>query len=308
MIRDEKRYNRHLHRKDNLVLWFMALPGIITLFLFNYLPMHGLVIAFKDFLPIKGIWGSAWNGIDNFKFYFGSIDAVRTLRNTICYSVAFIFLDVFFGLAVAIGLYNLKTNLGRKIYNTIMILPRFLSMVLVAYVVYGLLANKGIVNGILTSFGLNPISFYTSPEYWPVVLTLTHIWATVGMNSIMYLSSLSSLDTSLVEAARIDGATRWQIIRHVYVPHLYPIISIIMILAVGKIFNGDFGLFYQVPMDKGALYSTTDIIPTYVYRGLVGNNFGVSTAVGLFQSVTGCFMVVVTNLIVRKISPENSMF
>lgn len=296
------------HRTDNIVLWMMAIPGIIMLLLFNYFPMVGLVIAFKNFVPIKGIFGSDWNGLDNFEFFFTSIDAMRTLRNTVAYSLMFIVVDVIFGLAVAIALYNLKSSLGRKVYNTIMILPRFLSMVLVGYIVYGLLATQGVVNTFLTNLGFDKIQFYNKPEYWPVILTITHIWASVGMGSIMYLSSLSSLDTNLVEAARIDGANQWDVIWNVYIPHLYPVVSVLIILAIGKIFNGDFGLFYQVPMDQGVLYPTTDIIPTYVYRGLAQGDFGPSAAVGLFQSVAGCIMVVLSNLVVKKISPENSLF
>ena len=297
-----------LHRKDNATLWLLAIPGVIALLMFNYIPMFGLVIAFKDYVPVKGIFGSEWNGLDNFKFFFTSVDAVRTLRNTIGYSLMFIVVDVIAGLAVAIALYNLKTRLGRKVYNTVMILPRFLSMVLVAYIVYGLLSLNGVVNSLLRMMGMETVSFYTEPGYWPVILTIVHIWASVGMNSIMYLANLSSLDTSLVEAARIDGANRWQVIRNIYIPHLYPIISVLIILAIGKIFNGDFGLFYQVPMDKGTLYPTTDIIATYVYRGLAEGNFAVSAAVGMFQSVAGCIMVVLSNLVVKKISPENSLF
>lgn len=297
-----------LHRKDNVTLWMLAIPGVVALLMFNYIPMFGLVIAFKDYVPVQGIFGSEWNGLDNFKFFFSSVDAVRTLRNTIGYSLMFIVVDVIAGLAVAIALYNLKTRLGRKAYNTIMILPRFLSMVLVAYIAYGLLSLNGVVNSLLKMIGMETVSFYTEPGYWPVILTIVHIWASVGMNSIMYLANLSSLDTSLVEAARIDGANRWQVIRNIYIPHLYPIISVLIILAIGKIFNGDFGLFYQVPMDKGTLYPTTDIIATYVYRGLAEGNFAVSAAVGMFQSVAGCIMVVLSNLVVKKISPENSLF
>ena len=297
-----------LHRKDNVTLWMLAIPGVVALLMFNYIPMFGLVIAFKDYVPVQGIFGSEWNGLDNFKFFFTSVDAVRTLRNTIGYSLMFIVVDVIAGLAVAIALYNLKTRLGRKAYNTIMILPRFLSMVLVAYIAYGLLSLNGVVNSLLKMIGMETVSFYTEPGYWPVILTIVHIWASVGMNSIMYLANLSSLDTSLVEAARIDGANRWQVIRNIYIPHLYPIISVLIILAIGKIFNGDFGLFYQVPMDKGTLYPTTDIIATYVYRGLAEGNFAVSAAVGMFQSVAGCIMVVLSNLVVKKISPENSLF
>ncbi len=303
-----KRRRSTLHRRDNIVLWAMAIPGVVMLFLFNYMPMSGLVVAFKNYVPIKGIWESPWNGFQNFRFFFTSVDALRTLRNTVGYSLIFILVDVVFGLAVGIALYILRNGVARKVYNTVMILPRFLSMVIVAYISYGLLSLNGVLNNILGFFGISPISFYSDANYWPVIITVVHIWATVGMNSIMYLASLSGLDTTLVEAARLDGANRWQIILNVYVPHLYPIISVLLILAVGNIFYGDFGLFYQVPMDLGNLYAATDVLSTYVYRGLQTGNFGVSTAIGLFQSLAGCIMVVLTNLIVKKISPENSLF
>lgn len=300
--------NHRLYRKENAVLWLMALPGIVLLLMFHYFPMSGIAIAFKNFNPIKGLWGSEWNGLDNFKLFFESVDAWRIVRNTLFYSIMFIIVDVICGLAVAIMLYNLKGRWGRKIYNTIMVLPRFLSMVLVAYIVYGMLSPTGVINTILKAFGVETIYFYRHEKYWPTILTITHIWASVGMGSIMYLAHLSSLDSALVEAARIDGANTWNIVCHVYVPHLYPIISVLLILAVGKIFNGDLGLFYQVPMDQGVLYPTTDIITTYVYRGLTNNTYGPSAAIGLIQGVAGCIMVVASNLVVKKISPENSLF
>ena len=299
---------KQLHRKDNLMLWSLAIPGIIFLLLFNYIPMYGLKIAFVNFIPVKGMDGSAWNDFQNFRFFFDSIDAKRILRNTVLYSTSFIALDIVAGLAVGIALFNLKNNFARKVYNTIMILPRFLSMVLIAYVVYGLISHNGVINNLLESWGIDRISFYTEPGYWPIILAIVHVWAKVGMGSIMYLAHLSGLDTGLVEAARLDGANGWQVVWHVYLPHLRPIISVLLILSVGSIFGGDFGLFYQIPMDKGALYETTDIINTYVYRGMMQGNYGVSAAIGLLQSAAGCIMVVIANLVIRKISPENSMF
>ena len=164
------------------------------------------------------------------------------------------------------------------------------------------------INTLLASLNKESISFYSEPKYWPYVITITHIWATVGINSILYLSSLSSLDTSLIEAARIDGANKWQVIRNVYIPHLYSVASILLILSIGTIFSGDFGLFYQVPMNLGTLFPTTDVVSTYIYRGLENGNFAVSAAVGLFQSVAGCIMVLISNAIIRKVSPENALF
>ncbi len=299
-----------LHRKDNIALWLMILPGLIITIMFNYVPLYGLVIAFKDFVPIKGIEGSDWCGFENFEMFFTTLDAMRTVRNTIFYSLIFIVVDVVFALALAIMLFNLTHRGAMKTYQTIIILPRFMSFVLIAYIVEGLLSNSGVINSALVSMGIldEPILFYQEPKYWPVILTITHIWKSMGMNSIMYLAALSSMDTGLIEAATLDGANRWQIVRNVYIPHLTPIVTVCLILAVGKIFNGDFGLFYSVPKDTGALYETTDIIATYVYRGLTNNNMGVSTAIGLVQSVCGCIAVILSNLAVRKIDPDSALF
>ncbi len=299
-----------LHRRDNISLWLMVLPGLIVTILFNYVPLYGLSIAFKDYVPIKGIEGSAWNGLENFKMFFTTLDATRTIRNTLAYSLVFIVVDVVFALALAIMLFNLTSRGAMKTYQTIIILPRFMSFVLIAYIVEGLISNSGVINSALVSMGIlkEPIVFYQEPKYWPVILTITHIWKSMGMNSVMYLAALSSMDTSLIEAATMDGANRWQVVRNVYIPHLTPIVTVCLILAIGKIFNGDFGLFYSVPKDTGALYETTDIIATYVYRGLTNNNMGVSAAIGLVQSVCGCLAVILSNLAVRKIDPDSALF
>ncbi len=299
-----------LHRKDNIALWLMVLPGLIYTIMFSYVPMFGLRIAFTDYHPLKGIWGSPWVGLENFKMFFGTVDAVRTITNTITYSLIFIIVDVIFALALAILLFNLTSGGARKAYQTIIILPRFMSFVLIAYIVEGLLNNSGVINSALMSLGIldEPILFYTDSKYWPVILTITHIWKSMGMNSVMYLAALSSMDTGLVEAATIDGANRWQVTRNVYIPHLMPIVTVCLILSVGTIFNGDFGLFYSVPKDTGALYPTTDIVATYVYRGLTNGNMDISAAIGLVQSACGCIAVVLTNLAVRKINPESALF
>ncbi len=299
-----------LHRKDNAALWMMVLPGLIYTIMFAYVPMFGLRIAFTDFNPLEGIFGSRWVGFENFEMFFTTVDSVRTIRNTVAYSLVFIAVDVVFALALAILLFNLTSGGARKAYQTIVILPRFMSFVLIAYIVEGLLNNRGVINTLLLDMGIieEPILFYTDPKYWPVILTITHIWKSMGMNSVMYLAALSSMDTGLVEAATIDGANRWQVVRNVYIPHLMPIVTVCLILSVGTIFNGDFGLFYSVPKDTGALYPTTDIVATYVYRGLTNNNMDISAAIGLVQSICGCIAVVTTNLVVRRINPESALF
>lgn len=295
--------------KENLQMITMTIPGLVLVLLFCYLPMPGIAIAFKKYNPNLGIWGSEWNGLDNFKFFFTSQDAGRTIRNTVLYSVGFLIIDLVFAVGLALMFYFLRSKKGLKVYNTIVITPKFMSAVIVAFIVYAILSpSYGLLNSIIKFFGGEPIAWYSEAKYWPWILTITHIWQTVGMNSIVYYASLMSLDESLLEAAVIDGANRRQQIFHVIIPHLVPIMVITTILGMGSIFGGDFGLFYQVPKDQGLLYSTTDIISTYTYRAMLSGSLEKSAAVGLFQSVVGLIMVVTTNAIVKKISPENSLF
>ena len=295
--------------KENVNLSLMAVPGALLLLIFNYFPMLGIVIAFKDYNPNLGITGSPWAGLKNFEFFFTSQDAFRVIRNTLGYSLTFLVVDLVAGVGLALMFYNLKSKRALKFYNTVVILPKFMSTVIISFLVYALLnPSYGIVNIVITAFGGSKVQWYMKPEYWPVILTLTHLWQTVGMNSIIYYASLMGLDESLLEAAALDGANKRQQTWHVVLPHLIPVMVITTILAIGHIFSGDFGLFYQVPKDVGLLYPTTDIINTYTFRALQEGALEKSTAVGLFQSLTGFIMVVITNAIVRKVSPENSLF
>ena len=295
--------------QDNLQLLTLALPGALALLVFNYLPMFGIVIAFKKYNPNLGILGSKWVGLRNFEFFFRSQDCWRVMRNTIGYSVTFLVMDVVFGVLLAVLCYNLKSQKALKVYHTTIILPKFMSPVIIAYIVYALLSPaSGVVNNLIAAFGGQKINWYAEYKYWPFILVVTHILQTVGMNSVVYYASLVGLDASLLEAAELDGANRVQKVWHVMVPHLTGVIVVLTILGIGNIFSGDFGLFYQVTKDQGVLYPTTDIINTYTFRALMGGSMEKSAAVGLFQSAAGCFMVVMTNLIVRRISPENSLF
>lgn len=293
----------------NIEFLIIAAPGIVLLFLFNYLPMFGIIISFKDFNPNKGIWGSKWNGVENFKYFFTSPDAVRIIRNTVLYSLDFMFLTLICAVILALMFYALTNQKILKTYNTIVILPKFLSMVLIAYIVYAFLNPvSGLMNRILNIFGIGSIDWYSKPGAWPFILTIVHIWQVVGMQSIIYYASLMSIDESLFEAAELDGASKFQQIMNISIPHLIPIMTIQTILAFGSIFSGDFGLFYQVTRDVGTLYPTTDIINTYVFRGLKSGNMSVSAAIGFVQSILGLIMVVAANKLVQKISPENSLF
>lgn len=296
-------------RKETFHLNMMVLPGLILFIIFNYLPMLGVIIAFKDFNPNLGILDSPWNGLDNFKFFFASQDAGRVIRNTVLYSVAFLIVDLIAGVGLALMFYNLRSRKALKFYNTVVILPRFMSAVIIAFIVYIILnPSYGLANQLLVALGFEKVQWYMKPSYWPVILTVTHVWQTVGMNSIIYYASLMGLDEALLEAAALDGANKRQQTWHVVLPHLIPVMVITTILAIGGLFSGDFGLFYQTPKDVGMLYPTTDIINTYVFRALRSGSMAKSTAVGLFQSLMGLILIVITNAIVRKISPENSLF
>lgn len=295
--------------RDNLEFLLIASPGIILLFIFQYLPMFGIIIAFKNFNPNKGIFGSKWNGFKNFEFFFTSPDAARVIRNTVLYSLDFMVLTTIAAVVLALLFYALRSRAALKVYNTIVILPRFLSMVLIAYIVYTFLNPvSGVLNKFLGVLGIEAIDWYGKPNAWPWILTIVHIWQQIGMSSIIYYASLMSIDETLFEAAAIDGANKFKQTWHIALPHLVSIVTIQMILAFGGIFSGDFGLFYQVPRDIGTLYPTTDIINTYVFRGLKSGNLSVSTAIGLVQSILGLIMVVGVNKIVQKVSPENSLF
>lgn len=296
-------------RRYNLALLALCVPGLIWLIIFKYLPMGGIIIAFKKYAPMKGLFGSEWIGFKNFEFFFTSQDAFRTIRNTVLYSVTFLASELFFGVLIAVLLYYVRSARGLKIYHTIIMLPRFMSIVMVSYIVYSLLhPSSGILNNLITAFGGEAISWYTEPKYWPYILTITHIWMILGSGCLYYYSALTGIDPSLYEAAEIDGANVIQKTWYVSIPELIPIMVMMTILGIGGLFSGDMGLFYNVPRNMGILYPTTDIINTYTYRALLAGSLAKSAAVGLFQSVVGLILVTGTNAIIRKISPENSMF
>lgn len=296
--------------ETNLALTTMALPGVILLFIFAYLPMVGLMIAFKDYKFAEGIWGSAWVGLENFRFLFGTDQAWRITRNTLLMNSIFIVTGTAASLTVAILMNEIYTSRMSKYYQTMLFFPYFISWIIVSYFVFGFLnGDTGIVNKVLKLFGIGTIAWYRSPEYWPYILTIAHLWNSVGFSSIVYLAGILGIDTQLFEAAKIDGATKWQQIRYVMLPMLLPLIIILVLLSIGRIFNADFGLFFFVPRDTPMLYSTTDVIDTFVYRSLVElGNISMAAAAGFYQSFVGFVMVVAANWIVRRINSDYSLF
>lgn len=307
------RKNLRVVLRNNAPLLAMVVPGAIFLIIFNYLPMFGIVIAFKKYNFADGIWGSPWNGLKNFEFMFKSPDAWVITRNTLGYNLVFILGGLILNVAMAIGLNEIANKLYSKICQTIVIMPHFLSYVIVSYLVLAFLhIDNGVLNReVLPFLGMEPVDWYTTPKAWPWILVIVNFWKTTGYGSVVYLAALAGIDTQLYEAAEIDGAGRWQRIRYITIPELVPLMTILTILNIGKIFNSDFGLFYQVPLNSGALYSTTNVISTYVYNMLTAigaGSVGLASAASFYQSIVGFVLVMATNLIVRRIDPDSALF
>lgn len=304
---------RNLYR--NKALLFMVLPGAIWFFFFSYLPLAGTIVAFKQYrFNRDGFWASIarseWVGWDNFKFLFSTSDAYTITRNTLLYNLAFIVLGLIFSVLMAIILSELVNRKLSKLYQTGMFLPYFLSWVIVGYFVFSFLSmDRGLLNQILGWFGMDPIQWYSEAKYWPYIMVIVNLWKSIGYSSVVYLAAILGIDKSLYEAAMIDGANKWQQIRNITIPLLTPIMTIMTLLAVGKIFYADFGLFYQVPRDSGTLYAVTNVIDTYVYRGLMTTGeIGMSAAAGLYQSVVGFTLVMISNYVVRRMDKDSALF
>ena len=296
--------------KKNFPLTLMALPALVVMILFRYLPMSGLLLAFKRFSVRKGIFGSEWVGLKNFEFLFQTSDAWIITRNTICYNALFIFLDLVLAVAMAIGLSELLNKRRAKLYQTIFMAPNFLSWVVVSFMAFSLFCiDDGLFNHLLAYFGMEGVDWYSEPSKWPFILTFFQIWKTIGYSTVMYISSLTGISNDYYEAAIIDGATKWQQIKSITLPCLRPMMIVLTILAIGRIFYADFGLFFQLPRDSGPLYQATQVIDTYVYRALKETgNVGMAAAASLYQSIVGFVLVVGANLVVRRIEPDSALF
>ncbi len=292
-------------------LYLMMLPACVYMFINNYVPMPGASVAFRQYNFQKGIYGSPFIGLKNFEFLFKSNDAWVIMRNTIGYNLVFIVLGTVAAIAVAILLNEVRAKLPKKIYQTCILIPYLVSMVIVSYLAFAFLSEEhGLLNTqLLGALGLDKISWYNEPKYWPVILVIVNLWKNIGYNTIMYYAMILAIDKTYYEAARVDGASRWQQILHITLPSIKPTIIILTLMSVGRIMYSDFGLFYQVPMNSGTLINVTNTIDTYVYRGLMqSNNIGMSAAAGFYQSVVGFILVIVANAIVKKIDPENALF
>lgn len=304
----QPRWKRYLRRNGHLAT--MALPGLAALFCFAYMPMFGIIIAFKRFNVEKGIWGSDWAGLDNFRYLFSSADAWRITFNTLYLNALFIGV----GLAISVGIALLMNEVRHKwlnrFYQSTLFFPYLLSWVVVGYIAFTLLsADNGLINKWLGQLGMEGVQWFAEPQYWPVILVIVNSWKIAGYYAIIYLAAMMGISNDYYEAARIDGATKWQQITKITLPLIVPVITIMTLLQIGRIFYADFGLFYNVTRDTGLLYETTDVIDTYVFRMLrtVGD-IGMASSAGFYQAVVGLLLVVISNYVVRRIDKDNALF
>lgn len=300
---------RKMKLNNSMNLFILSLPALISIFVFAYLPMFGLFIAFKNINYSKGILQSDFVGLDNFKFFFESQDAFNVTRNTILYNLSFIAIGLFLGVILAVLLYELSHR-AVKIFQTVLFVPYFLSWVVVGFVAYIFLNPQvGLLNQLMQLLGKEGVNWYSQTWIWPFVLVFFSLWKILGYNTIIFYTGLMGIDASLYEAADIDGASIFQQRLHITLPLLKQLIIIMAILSIGRIMFADFGLFYFIPKDTGMLYEVTDVIDTYVYRALrVTGDIGMSAAASFYQSLIGFLLVFATNAVIKKISPEDAIF
>jgi putative aldouronate transport system permease protein len=302
------RFRRFLN--NNGVLLLMALPGCVILFLFSYLPMPGIVLAFKNYKAPLGIWGSDWVGFANFQYLFSTGIAWRIIRNTLVLNSFFIVTTLVVSLLLAILLHEIHDKFVSRVYQSVLFFPYFVSYVIVGYFTFVLFSTEGgAINGLLTSLGLKPVNWYSNPNAWPPILVLVNLWHGVGYATIIYLAGIIAINPEYYEAARIDGANKWQEIWFIMLPLIRPLIIINVLLAVGRILFANFDLFINVIRDQGALLATTDVIDTYVFRALTTlGNFNMAAAASMFQATVGFALVVLSNWIVRRVDSDQALF
>ena len=295
---------------QNKTLILMCTPAIIFFFVFSYMPMPGAYIAFTNFQYNKGIFNSPFIGLQNFKFLFMSGQLTLLLKNTVLYNIAFILIGNLLQLMFAILLNEVASKWFKKTTQSMMFLPYFISDVLVSLLVYNLLNyDYGFISNLVRNMGSEMAKVYQMPNAWPIIIVLVNLWKGTGYGTVVYFAAITGMDTSMMEAAQIDGANGFQRIRYITLPTLKPTVVILFLFAVGGILKGNFGLFYNLVGNNSMLFKTTDIIETYVYRSMMNSfNFAQSSAVGLFQSVVGFFIVIGANAFAKKLDPDYALF
>lgn len=310
--------------KRQFAYLLMVLPGVLFLLAFAYLPMPGAVLAFKFYkmtIPPEGHWlqdtflysvffGSEWVGLDNFTFLLK--DAPMLIRNTVGYNLLFMVVGLVLQVGLAVVINEMRNRRTAKVYHTIMFMPYFISWIVVMYALYAMISTDGFINQIITSLGGKTIKFYSKKQYWPYIFTIAQVWKYTGQGAIIYLATLTGFDEQLYEAGAIDGASKWQQFRYITLPQLMPVIVMLQILAVGRIFNGDFDMFYSLPNGSGTLRQVTQTIDVYVYdtlkKGQLRNSFGYAGAAAFFQSIVGFVLILTTNAIIRRHQPDMALF
>lgn len=296
--------------RKNKSLLLMALPGVLLLLVFSYIPMIGSIIAFQDYRPAQGVLGSEWIGFENFRFLFSTGDAWKLTFRTMAYNATFIAFDQVAGLAIALCLNEVRNRWVSRTYQSLLFIPFFLSWVVVSYLSFAILkTDGGALNNALTALGGEPVRWYGTPDYWPPLLVLVNFWKNVGLSVTIYLAGMVAINPEYYDAAKVDGASKLQQIRYVTLPLLVPLIIIIVLLGMGRILRADFGLFYNVTQNSSQLYSVTDVLDTYVFRALrVQGNIGMASAAGFYQSIVSFILVLVANWTIRRIDPDRSLF
>lgn len=296
-------------------LILMGLPGVIWFVFFFYIPVFANVVAFKDFRIspdgfLASLHLSPWVGFENFKFLFSSNDAWLITRNTLLYNIVFLFFNLFFAISFAIIMSELRNKKLVKVYHTMSLLPYFLSWVVISYFVYAFLSpDKGFLNQFIGFLGGEGVNWYADPKWWPLFFVILNSWKGLGYNSIIYYASVMGIDPTYYEAAMVDGATKWQQIKNITIPQIIPMMSVLLIMNIGGIFRADFGLFYSVPRNSGALYNVTAVLDTYIYNGLTATgDIGMTAAASLYQSAVGSVLLLAANWVIRKIEPDSALF
>lgn len=298
------------HIVRNPFLYAMAVPGLLFFLVFSYFPIYGIMIAFKDYNFAKGITGSEWVGLKNFNYFFTSDDFWVILRNTLMLNMLFILFTTAAAVLIALMFNEIRNKYFKRISQSLIFLPYFMSWIVVGMIVQSLFGGEEpMINTWLQSFGLEPVNWMFESKLWPFILTVIRVWQGAGYLSIIFLAAITGISEDLYEAARIDGASKLQIVLRITLPLLVPTVMIMTLLAVGKIFNGDFAMIYAIIGDNSLLYPTTDVIDTFVFRSMRQlHDFGMSSAVGLFQSVMGLIFVIAANWITRRVSKESALF
>ena len=301
--------SRIANRKSNGQLMSMCVPAMLKLLVFAYIPMIGIVMAFQDYLPAKGFLSSKWVGFKNFEFFFKSNDWARIIYNTVVMNLLFIFVGLVISIVLALIMYEIHSRFFLKISQTMFFFPYFVSWPLVGLILLTFLNSDGIITGLIEQVTGNSISFYMESEYWHLILLIVNVWKGAGVNAIIYYANMMSIDKEFYEAAELDGASRLQCAWYITLPEIKTMAIVLTVMAIGNIIRADFGMFYFVPRNSSMLYQATDVIDTYVFRAINQlGDFSMGSAVGLFQSVVGFVLILVTNFVVRKVNKEAALF